>query len=170
MSSTEASREAGAASPRAGAAPQYVGLVTRTLAFALDAAVLNAVAVVTAAVVTLALSVVPVSDDVEKVLAAVGGALYVLWSVGYFVTFWSTTGQTPGNRVLRIQVRTASGGRLRPRRALLRFVALTIAVLPLLAGILLILFDDRRRGLHDRMARTVVVDAGERHPAHERGR
>jgi uncharacterized RDD family membrane protein YckC len=35
---------------------------------------------------------------------------------------------------------------------------LTLAALPLFAGFLLILVDDRRRGLHDRLARTVVVE------------
>jgi uncharacterized RDD family membrane protein YckC len=34
-----------------------------------------------------------------------------------------------------------------------------IAALPLLAGYLMIVFDARRRGLHDRFARTVAVDA-----------
>jgi uncharacterized RDD family membrane protein YckC len=52
-----------------------------------------------------------------------------------------------------------------PRRALLRFVGLTLAALPLFAGFLLILVDDRRRGLHDRLARTVVVEAGDEAPA-----
>jgi uncharacterized RDD family membrane protein YckC len=31
----------------------------------------------------------------------------------------------------------------------------------LLAGYIMVLFDDRRRGLHDRIARTVVIDAPE---------
>jgi L-ascorbate metabolism protein UlaG (beta-lactamase superfamily) len=38
---------------------------------------------------------------------------------------------------------------------LVRFLGLTLAVLPLFAGFLLILVDDRRRGLHD-----VVVELG----------
>lgn len=142
------------------AARSYVGLVTRALAFALDAAVIDAAALVAAAVVTLALSVVSVPSDVRTALAVAGGVLYVLWTIAYFVTFWTTTGQTPGNRVLGIRVETASGERLPPRRSLLRFVALTLAALPLGAGFLLILVDDRRRGLHDRIARTVVVEAG----------
>jgi uncharacterized RDD family membrane protein YckC len=41
----------------------------------------------------------------------------------------------------------------------LRFAALLLAALPLLLGFALILVDPRRRGLHDRIARTVVVDA-----------
>jgi len=59
---------------------------------------------------------------------------------------------------MRIRVQPASGGRMRPRRALLRFVGLTLAALPLFAGFLLILVDDRRRGLQDVLARTVVVE------------
>jgi uncharacterized RDD family membrane protein YckC len=60
--------------------------------------------------------------------------------------------------VLRIRVRPQAGERLPPRRAVVRFVGLTIAATPLFAGFLLILVDDRRRGLHDVLARTVVVE------------
>jgi uncharacterized RDD family membrane protein YckC len=140
------------------APPAYVGLVTRVLAFALDAALLNAVALLTAAAVNLFLSVVTVPHEVRTLLVAVGGGLYVLWIVAYFVTFWATTGQTPGSRVLHIRVHPASGERLAPRRALVRFLGLTLAAIPLFAGFLLILVDDRRRGLHDLLARTVVVE------------
>jgi uncharacterized RDD family membrane protein YckC len=137
----------------------YVGLVTRAIAFGLDAALLNAVAIVTAAIVALTFSIVTIPDELRTVAVAAGGALYVLWVVGYFVTFWATTGQTPGSRALRIRVRAADGGeRLRPRRALLRFAGLTLAALPLFAGFLMILVDNRRRGLHDVIARTVVVE------------
>jgi uncharacterized RDD family membrane protein YckC len=157
------SRATGAAAmavgPVAEASPRYVGLVTRAIAFGLDGAIINGVAIVTAAIVSLTFSVLSLPDELTKVAVAGGGVAYALWAVGYFVTFWSTTGQTPGNRALRIRVRTASGGRMRPRRALLRFAGLTLAALPLFAGFLLILFDERRRGLHDRLARTVVVEA-----------
>ena len=94
--------------------------------------------------------------------------VYLLWVVGYFVTFWATTGQTPGSRALRLRVRAAGGERLRPRRALLRFVGLTLAALPLFAGFLMILVDDRRRGLHDRLARTVVVEDAREEPVGRR--
>jgi uncharacterized RDD family membrane protein YckC len=141
---------------------RYVGLVTRAIAFSLDAAIINVVAVLTAAAISLTLSVVKVPHDVRTAVAAVGGVAYVLWTVGYFVTFWATTGQTPGDRVLRIRVHAASGDRLPPRRALLRFVGIILATIPLFAGFLPILVDDRRRGLHDMLARTVVLDAEER--------
>jgi uncharacterized RDD family membrane protein YckC len=140
---------------------QYEGLVTRGIAFAIDAAIIDLVAIVVAGAVALALSVLSVSkDSLDTILIAVGGALFLSWSVGYFVTFWSTTGQTPGSRLMRITVRGADDGSiLRPRRAAVRFVGLVLAAIPLLAGFLPILFDDRRRGLHDMLAGTVVVEA-----------
>lgn len=140
---------------------RYVGLVTRVLAFGVDAAIVNAVAIAVAAVVSLAGSIVSLPDGLRTALIAVGGVLYVVWSAGYFVVFWATTGQTPGDRLLRIRVLAAgSDGRaLLPRRAVLRFLGLTLAALPLMAGYLMILVDDRRRGLHDVLARSVVVEA-----------
>src|SRR4051812_25498614 len=140
---------------------RYVGLVTRAIAFGLDAALINAVAILTAAIVALTFSIVSIPEELRKLAVAAGGAAYLLWVIGYFVAFWSTTGQTPGNRAVGIRVQTSSGVRLRPRRALLRFVGLTLAALPLFAGFLIILVDDRRRGLQGRPARTVGVEAAD---------
>lgn len=136
----------------------YVGLLTRTLAFALDAAVINGVALVVGAIASLVLSVLTLPSELATVTIAVGGAAYLVWGTAYFVTFWSTLGQTPGDRVLRFRVCGRDGQRIGPGRALLRFAALWLAALPLFAGYLLILVDDRRRGLHDLLARTVVID------------
>jgi uncharacterized RDD family membrane protein YckC len=146
---------------------RFEGLVTRTIAFAVDAAIINAVALAVGAAVALALSILHLPDWVRTTAIAIGGVAFAVWVVGYFVTFWATTGQTPGNRILHIRVRRAppddaagvagEPGPLRPARALVRFAALLLAALPLFAGFLPILFDDRRRGLHDMLAGTVVV-------------
>src|SRR5688500_12946879 len=109
----------------------YVGLVTRALAFGLDAAIVNLAAIATAALVALLLSVISAPDELRTFAIAAGGTLYVLWTAGYFVMFWATTGQTPGNRILRIRVRPVASETLRPRHAVLRFVGLTLAALPL---------------------------------------
>ena len=155
----------GEAAPAAGPAPVavagYVGLVTRTLAFAVDAAIINLVAVLTAAVIGLALSVFSLPSELKSVLIVIGGAVYVAWGVGYFVAFWSTGGQTFGARAFRFRVQTAGGGPLTPGRALVRFGAMMLAAIPLFLGFLPIVIDERRRGLHDMIARTVVVDVVE---------
>ena len=136
----------------------YVGLVTRAIAVAVDAAVIQLVAIAVAGMMALILTVVSLPDELDTVLVVVGGVAYVLWLVGYFVVFWSTTGQTPGSRLLEIRVRRAAEG-TPPSvgAALLRFVGLILAALPLFAGFVPILLDDRRRGVHDMLARTVVV-------------
>jgi uncharacterized RDD family membrane protein YckC len=144
--------------PARTAEPGYVGLITRALAFALDATLINLIAIVTAGIVALVFQILSLPDELHRITIATGGAVYVLWVIGYFVTFWVTTGQTPGNRAMHIRVRPTHGERLLPRRALLRFIGLILAALPLFAGYALILFDDRRRGLQDRLARTVVVE------------
>jgi uncharacterized RDD family membrane protein YckC len=143
------------------AAPlEYVGIVTRAIAFATDAAVIQVVAIAVAGTFALILSVLSPPDKVDAVLLVVGGVAYGLWLVGYFVVFWSATGQTPGNRLLQIRVcRAADGEAPSAGAALLRFGGLILAALPLFAGFVPILLDDRRRGLHDMIARTVVVPA-----------
>jgi uncharacterized RDD family membrane protein YckC len=138
--------------------PSFAGLATRTLAFAVDALIINVVAWLVGALVVLGLSVLTVPAEVRTLIAAVGAGAALLWSATYFVFFWSGNGQTPGDRLLGITVREAGTlGPLRVRRAALRVLALPLSALPLCAGFLLILVDRRRRALHDRIARTVVV-------------
>jgi uncharacterized RDD family membrane protein YckC len=140
----------------------YAGFVTRAIAFAIDVALVDLAAVIVAIVVGLGISAFNVPDVVVTIAIVVGGLAYVVWFVGYFTMFWSTTGQTPGSRVMGVRVVCASAGEpVHLRAALVRLVGMALAALPLFAGFLLILVDDRRRGLQDRLARTVVVYASD---------
>lgn len=138
---------------------QYIGLTTRTVAFVLDAAVIDLIALLVSVGASLILSLFHIGNDLKDVLIVIGAAVYVLWTIAYFVVFWSTTGETPGDRFMRVRVVAAGGERIKPGRALLRCIGLLLSALPLLAGYLMILFDGRRRALHDRLARTVVVES-----------
>ena len=88
-------------------------------------------------------------------LLAAAGWLFVI--VSYFALFWSTTGQTPGMRVMRLRVIDRSGEPPHLLRALVRVVGLGLAIIPLFAGFLPVLFDARRRGIHDLLAGTAVI-------------
>jgi uncharacterized RDD family membrane protein YckC len=145
------------------ATPDYTGLVTRAIAFGIDALVINLAAIGATAIVALALNLFQIPSKIDTLLAAIGAVVYLVWAGAYFVTFWSTTGQTLGARTMRFRVLgpDAQHGHVASRRALLRLFAMVLAAIPLLAGYVMVLFDDRRRGLHDRVARTVVVDAPE---------
>jgi uncharacterized RDD family membrane protein YckC len=143
------------------AAPDYTGLVTRAIGFGIDAVIIDLAAIIVTAIIALALNLLDVPSKIDTALAALGAVVFAVWSVAYFVTFWSTTGQTPGARIMRFRVLApgAKRGHIDPRRAVVRLLAMILAAIPLLGGYFMVLFDDRRRGLHDRLARTVVVDA-----------
>ncbi len=135
----------------------YVGLVTRGVAFLIDALVVNAIAVLLGGAVNLIASLLGVSGNIDIVGAVLGAAAWWVWSLFYFVTFWALTGQTVGNRILGIRVLSGvGGGDVTFTQAVRRFIGLTLAIIPLGAGLIPILTDPRRRGFQDRMADTVV--------------
>ena len=138
--------------PRPGGA--YGGLATRTVAFLLDVMLLAFAFIVVGALVGLVVSLV--GDVSAKTLVGLLGVGWMLAALAYFTFFWSAAGQTPGLRVLGLHVVREGGGRIGPARAALRFLILTFGFVVLLAGLLLILVDDRRRGLHDVLTGTVV--------------
>ncbi len=136
--------------------PIYGGIATRAIALATDA-------VVTTVLFTSAVGIV-------SLVASLVGGLRPQWLVGallasgwfliagaYFVLFWSSAGQTPGMRLLRVRVRGPAGGPPSIGRSLVRLVGLVLAIVPLFAGFIPVLFSERRRGLPDYLAGTVVV-------------
>jgi uncharacterized RDD family membrane protein YckC len=132
------------------------GIATRGIALTVDAAIANLIVLVLAALIGLVGSLV---GEVRPqwlltALACVGWALVV---GSYFTLFWSTTGQTPGMRLMGLRVVTYAGGPLRFARALVRLLGLVLAIIPLFAGFLPVLFDDRRRALQDLLAHTLVI-------------
>lgn len=92
-------------------------------------------------------------------------SLAVLIPLGYYVFFFTLTGQTIGKRFVGLRVVTARGGRLTGRQALLRTLGYMLSTLPLYAGFLAMLFDSQRRTWHDRLAGTRVVYAWEARPS-----
>lgn len=135
----------------------YAGVVTRTLALALDGLVLSVGTAAVTGIVGLALSVFGerATDPETSAVLAVLGAWWLVAGV-YFTAFWTLTGQTPGMRVLRLEVTAVGGGRVDLGRALRRLVGMVLAAIPLMGGYALILWDGRRQGVHDKVAGTVV--------------
>jgi uncharacterized RDD family membrane protein YckC len=135
----------------------YAGFVTRAVALMVDALVVDVIALLVGGAIQLIVTALGGDSELSAIEAVIGGFAWLLWSGLYFVVFWSLTGQTPGNRMLGIRVTSATGGTVGPMRAIRRFVGLLISAIPLGAGFLPVLVDDQRRGLHDRIAKTVVV-------------
>jgi uncharacterized RDD family membrane protein YckC len=147
---------AGSAQDTAPAADQaYVGVATRAVSLLIDGVVINVVAIMSGLGAELVLSLFPVKTGLAEILKPIAGAVYLVWGCLYFVVFWSWTGQTLGARVMQIRLLTEDGRGVKPARALVRWVGMNLAMIPLFAGFAPILVG--RRGLPDWLARTVVL-------------
>ncbi len=142
--------------PERGTGSAYAGVVSRATALAFDAA----------AAIVLFMSLTGLVALVSSLVGGLGsgwlvgtllGSGWLLLAALYFTLFWSAAGQTPGMRLLRLRVRTLRGETPSMGRSLVRYVGLILSIVPLFAGFLPVLFTERRRGLHDFLAGTVVV-------------
>ncbi len=143
--------------PRTGDVP-YAGIGRRGVALAADAVLANLLFVVGAALVQLVASLFGGLRP-HWLAGTIAGVAWFLVVIGYFVAFWSGTGQTPGMAVMHLRLRDRHGTPPGVVRSLVRFVGLVLAIVPLFAGCLPALVDDRRRALQDFLAGTVVVYA-----------
>jgi uncharacterized RDD family membrane protein YckC len=137
----------------------YAGIVSRAVALAIDAATLTVGFAVASAVFGLILSLFT-AVEVSSPGAVLGAA--ALWSLvvaGYFVLSWTLAGETPGMRLMALRVIDRRGDPPGLGQALVRLAGMILAAIPFFAGYLLILVDDRRRGLQDMLAGTTVVYA-----------
>jgi uncharacterized RDD family membrane protein YckC len=138
--------------------PAYAGIATRALALAVDSLLTIAIFMSVVGVASLVSSLVGELRPQWLVGVLLAGGWFLVAGT-YFVLFWSAAGQTPGMRLLRLRVRAEAGRGLSLGRSILRLVGLVLAIVPLFAGFLPVLFDERRRGLADYVAGTVVVYA-----------
>ena len=89
-------------------------------------------------------------------IAALGCVGFLL-SVGYFVFFWSLSGQTLGKLLTSSRVVGPLGQPLGFSRAAMRTLGIVLSLLPLGAGFIGLWSDIGRRAWHDRLASTKVV-------------
>jgi uncharacterized RDD family membrane protein YckC len=136
------------------------GAVSRTTALVLDGMILNAAFLALSAVVTLVLSLAfGAGGNASAPAIAIGAGTWIVAGSLYLLAFWSLSGQTPGMRFVRIRLDSEAGRRIGLRRAVRRLAGLVLAILPLGAGLLPVVFSDDRRGWHDRFAGTDVLYA-----------
>jgi uncharacterized RDD family membrane protein YckC len=92
----------------------------------------------------------------QSALVAMGLVGAVL-AAGYFLFFWSLSGQTLGKLLTGSRVVDRKGRALGFGRAAFRLLATLLALLPLGAGLLPLWTDPERRGWHDRIAGSKVI-------------
>lgn len=99
---------------------------------------------------------------IQFISGASGGALFyiiiILFSWSYFAYQDSSVSQgTVGKQAMNIAITDLNGNRITFVRATKRFVGKILASLPFFAGFLPVLFNEKRQGLHDKIAKTLVI-------------
>jgi uncharacterized RDD family membrane protein YckC len=104
-------------------------------------------------------SVTPANEEVEKVFVELvdAGLNIAIWWVYTAVLLSSPWQATIGMRICGLKIVDYEGQRISFGRATGRFFASCLSALLLCVGFLMIAWTQRRQGLHDFMANTLVV-------------
>jgi uncharacterized RDD family membrane protein YckC len=141
--------------PRREAETERAGIVSRAAGLALDGAIINAGFFAASSIIALLASAL--FDESSAPAIAIGAGIWLLAGALYLISFWTLAGQTPGMRFVRIRLDADGTRRIGLRRAVRRLFGFALCVLTFGAGFLGVLFSDRRRGWHDRIAGTEVL-------------
>ena len=85
------------------------------------------------------------------------GLMALVVGIAYFAGFWQWRGQTPGKMALGIKIIHTDGSSLNWGWAALRYLGYIVSAMVLYIGFILIAFDSRKQGLHDKIADTYVI-------------
>jgi len=142
---------------------RYAGPIGRLLAFGIDAVLMFVLFTLGVAAVDKLLGVFFDTTLEGKGDSPWSLVALVAWGFVYVVVTTAIVGRTPGKAVIGLRVVTRLGSTVTPGRVVVRTAFLPFAFAPLGLGVLPILLGRRRRGLHDWVAGTAVVnDWGDR--------
>jgi predicted Zn finger-like uncharacterized protein len=134
------------------------GFWIRAVALILDVFVVLAIQAILGFLLTLILGLVGVAVEGDPSLDTVSWLLAVTIRFGYAVFFIGYCGQTPGKMALRIKVIRTDGNQISYGRAALREVfGKVVSAILLGIGYLMVAFDSKKQGLHDKIADTYVI-------------
>ncbi len=132
---------------------QYGGFWIRLGAYLIDFVIMIPVAFIIFAVTGTSFS-----EAAAGASTSVTDLLNFVVGIAYFVGFESSSWQaTPGKKALGLIVTDSNGSRITVPRAIGRYFAKILSALILLIGFIMVAFTDRKQGLHDMIAGTLVV-------------
>lgn len=132
----------------------FAGFWIRVLAYIIDIIPLAIIGVLLALV-----SGDPLIDtDPAAPIYGISDVIGLIIGIAYFVGFESSAYQaTPGKMALGLIVTDSDGRRISPMRAVGRYFAKILSAMILLIGFIMVAFTERKQGLHDMIASTLVV-------------
>lgn len=99
-----------------------------------------------------------IDTDPAAPIYGISDVIGLIIGIAYFVGFESSAYQaTPGKMALGLIVTDSDGRRISPMRAVGRYFAKILSAMILLIGFIMVAFTERKQGLHDMIASTLVV-------------
>lgn len=147
---------------------ELAGFGVRLIAFFLDSGILYVMSQALASLLAdliISRANIKTFQDLNRaqgiliVVSLIAGFALVIF---YHVIFLTRGGQTPGKRIVGIKVIHGDGSLLNTTEAITRTVGYYVNSLVFWIGYLWILFDVKKQGWHDKMARSLVVKAGKK--------
>ena len=161
------------ASKARGLQGQYAGFVSRAIGFVLDQLIIVAVIAVLNGAIALTLQLFlgidvsncPAFDSTTRFSGAflchAANWLRIFLTIAvtpvYFALFWTLGGQSLGQYAMGLRVVRLNGKRMTFWSSVVRWVGYMVSFVALGLGFLWVLWDDRRQGFADKLAKTVVV-------------
>ena len=150
----------------------YAGFVSRVVAFVIDLLTISISFIVISWFINITMAMLQVKPILNYILGyypaivstispiirpITAGISIFIFTVLYHVLLWFFTGKTVGKFVMGLKIVPLSGGRVSLWRAFLRYFGYYVSGIALGLGFFWIIFDRRRMGWHDKLARTCVI-------------
>ncbi len=98
------------------------------------------------------------NSDIMEIVYSPGSLLAFLLTMAYFVYFETSDKQaTIGKSVMGLKVIKQDGTKLTTGDAVVRYLGKILSAFIFMIGFIMVIFDDQKRALHDRIANTFVV-------------
>jgi len=127
----------------------YASFVQRLVAYIVDGLIVGIAQVIIGFILG---AILPAS-----LASVVSGVIGLIIGIGYFAYLESSEKQaTIGKQLMKLKVTDIDGGRISMGTAILRYLAKILSALILMVGFLMVLFTEKKQGLHDILAKTLV--------------
>ncbi|MBU2885584.1 RDD family protein [Gilvimarinus agarilyticus] len=148
----------------AAATPTYTGFGLRLLASIIDSLV------ITPLLIALAIGLYQHSGSWLNMLMASAENPWLNYGVpaAFTLLFWLVKSATPGKMLLGAVIVDAASLQPPQRWQLaVRYLGYYVSLIPLGLGFIWIAFDSKKQGWHDKLARTLVIQAASQTPSRE---
>ncbi len=138
----------------------FGGFWVRFVAYIIDAIIMNIASGVVGAFAGVGIGVIGMNENVAAASAIGAGAISLVINWLYSAILESSSWQgTVGKKAMSLVVTDLSGNRISFGRATGRYFAKIISTMTLLIGFMMVGWTQRKQGLHDMIAGTLVYKA-----------